>query len=143
MPGGRRNAAFYLSLPLSLSPHSTSKPVPLSRSWVNLLPRAQPRWRGGLAPESAGLMSMPKGAGSAGRRSPSVPFPLLSPRPSLDPLPVTRAVGRSGPACWCCGDPGHLIDWCPVMEVGTLIRVSDAPQAYPRSSWHVPNTCEY
>ncbi len=42
-----------------------------------------------------------------------------------------RAVGRSGPACWCCGDPGHLIDGCPVMEVGTLIWVSDAPQATP------------
>ncbi len=39
--------------------------------------------------------------------------------------------GKPGPACWRCGDPGHFIDRCPVMEVGTLVRVPDAPQAAP------------
>ncbi|KAK2873180.1 hypothetical protein Q8A67_023077 [Cirrhinus molitorella] len=33
--------------------------------------------------------------------------------------------------CWRCGDPGHFIDQCPVMEVGTLIQVQNAPQAAP------------
>ncbi|RXN08062.1 zinc finger protein 444-like [Labeo rohita] len=47
----------------------------------------------------------------------------------LDPLPAPRVVGKSGPACWRCGDPGHFIDRCPVMEVRALIRVLDAPQA--------------
>ncbi len=37
----------------------------------------------------------------------------------------------SGPVCWHCGDPGYFIDRCPVMEVGTLVRVPDAPQAAP------------
>ncbi|KAL0199701.1 hypothetical protein M9458_002888, partial [Cirrhinus mrigala] len=61
----------------------------------------------------------------------------LSPRQSLNPLPSTRAAGRSGPACWRCGDPEHFIDRCPMMEVGTMIRVPDAPQAAPgQAGWY-------
>ncbi|XP_016379509.1 zinc finger protein 444-like [Sinocyclocheilus rhinocerous] len=111
--GGGTLPSVSLSLPLS----PTSKPVPLPRSRGNLPPRAQPRWRGGPAPASSSASG--------------VNVPLLSPGQLLDPLPPTRAAGRSGPACWRCGDPGHFIDRCPVMEVGTLIQVPDAPQAAP------------
>ncbi len=60
-----------------------------------------------------------------------IPVPPGSPRQFLVPLPATRVAGKPGPACWRCGDPGHFIDRCPVMEVGTLVRVPDAPQAAP------------
>ncbi len=42
-----------------------------------------------------------------------------------------REAGKPGLACWRCGDPGHFIDRCPVMEVGTLVWVPDAPHAAP------------
>ncbi|RXN24869.1 SCAN domain-containing SCAND2P [Labeo rohita] len=121
------------SVSLSLLPSSTSKPVPFPRSRVNLPPRPQPRWRGGPAPESAGLRPLSRGTGPTSSSAAPVPVPVppLSPRQSLDLLPTTRAAGKSGPACWRCGDPGHFIDRCPVMEVGTLVRVPDAPQAAP------------
>ncbi len=119
------------SLSLSLSPPSCPKPVPLPRSRVNPPPRAPPRWRGGPAPESGGLRSWPRGAGPTGPPGLPESGPSLSPRQNLDPLPATRAAGKSGPACWRCGDPGHFIDRCPVMEVGALIRVPDCPQAAP------------
>ncbi|XDV31250.1 hypothetical protein PO909_033983 [Leuciscus waleckii] len=48
---------------------------------------------------------------------------------SLVPLPATRVAGRSGPACWRCGDPDHFIDRCPMMDIGTMIRVPDVQQA--------------
>ncbi len=70
-------------------------------------------------------------AGSASPSSALFPVPPGSPRQFLGPLPATRVVGKPGPACWHCGDPGHFIDRCPVMEVGTLVRVPDAPQAAP------------
>ncbi|XP_051550724.1 zinc finger and SCAN domain-containing protein 16-like [Myxocyprinus asiaticus] len=38
-----------------------------------------------------------------------------------EPSPVV-----AGPVCWSCGEPG-----CPVMEVGTLVRIPDSPQAAP------------
>ncbi len=60
-----------------------------------------------------------------------IPIPPGSLRQFLVPLPATRVAGKPGPACWRCGDPGHFIDLCPVMEVGTLVRVPDAPQAAP------------
>ncbi|XP_048020935.1 uncharacterized protein LOC125251877 [Megalobrama amblycephala] len=61
----------------------------------------------------------------------SPPASLLSPRQPFSPLSATGAAGRSGPACWRCGDPDHFVDKCPVMEVGTMIRVPDDPQAAP------------
>ncbi len=69
--------------------------------------------------------------GSASPSSALIPVPPGSPRQFLVPLPATRVAGKPGPACWRCGDPGHFIDRCPVMEVGTLVRVPDAPQAAP------------
>ncbi len=111
-----------------------SKPVPLPRSRVNLPPRVQPRWRGSQAPKSAGLRPLARGVGSASPTSSANPVPPLSPCQFLDPLPTTRAAGKSGPACWRCRDPGHFIDRCPVMEVVALIRVPDAPQAAPNQA---------
>ncbi|XP_016099146.1 uncharacterized protein [Sinocyclocheilus grahami] len=106
---------------------SSPRPVPFPRSHPGITPRVPPRGRGGPPPESAaGMRAPPRGAGST-----ALPFFPLSPRQSLDPLPATRAAGKSGPACWRCGDPGHFIDRCPVMEVGALIRVPDDPQAAP------------
>ncbi len=98
---------------------------------MNPPPRAPPRWRGGPAPESGGLRSLPRGAGPTGPAGVPDSGPSFSPRQNLDPLPATRAAGKSGPACWRCGDPGHFIDRYPVMEVGALIRVPDCPQAAP------------
>ncbi len=70
-------------------------------------------------------------AGSASPSTASVPAPPDSPRQFLVPPPAAGVAGKSGPACWRCGDPGHFIDRCPVMEVWTLVRVPDAPQAAP------------
>uniref|UniRef100_A0A8C1RD31 Gypsy retrotransposon integrase-like protein 1 n=1 Tax=Cyprinus carpio TaxID=7962 RepID=A0A8C1RD31_CYPCA len=119
-----------LSLSLPSPPLSLSKPVPLPRSRGGLPPKPAPRWRTGYAADPAAAPRAPPRGGS----SPTGPFPQplpspLSPRQSLDPLPAARAAVKSGPACWRCGDPGHFIDRCPLMEVGTLIRVPDAPQA--------------
>ncbi len=49
-----------------------------------------------------------------------------------------EVAGKSGPACWRCRDPGHFIDRCPVMEVGTLVRVLDAPQAGQAGGYQIP-----
>ncbi len=120
------------SVSLSLPPSSSfSPPSFLPRSRAGVLPRAQPRWRGGPAPESPAVRAHAREAGSASPSSASIPVPPGSPRQFLVPLPATRVAGKPGPACWRCGDPGHFIDRCPVMEVGTLVRVPDAPQAAP------------
>ncbi|XP_051740748.1 zinc finger protein 444-like isoform X2 [Ctenopharyngodon idella] len=104
---------------VSLSPSSTvfspspspSKPVPIPRSRGNLPPRAPPWWRGGPGTvPTAALRAPPRGAGSTSVSPAAAPVPPLSPRQFLDPLPVTRAAGRPGPACCRCGDPGHFID---------------------------------
>ncbi len=126
VPWGWRGPSSGLSL--SLSPPPYPKPVPLPRSRVNPPPRAPPRWRGGPAPESGGLRSSPRGAGPTGPAGVPDSGPSFSPRQNLDPLPATRAAGKSGPACWRCRNPGHFIDRCPVMEVGAL------PAGRPRSS---------
>ncbi len=44
---------------------------------------------------------------------------------------IARLPQKTAQWVQCCGDPGHFIDRCPVMEVGTLVRVPDAPQAAP------------
>ncbi len=81
------------SVSLSLPPSSSiSPPSFLPRSRAGVLPRAQPRWRGGPAPESAAVRAHAREAGSA------------SPSSALFPVPPTRVAGKPGPACWCCGD---------------------------------------
>ncbi len=117
---GETLPSVSLSLPSS---SSFSPPSFLPRSRAGVLPRAQPRWRGGPAPESAAVRAHAREAGSASPSSASIPVPPGSPRQFLVPLPATRVAGKPGPACWRCGDP--------VMEVGTLVRVPDAPQAAP------------
>ncbi len=49
------------SVSLSLPTSSPSPPIPLPRSHSSILPRAQPRWRGGPAPESAGVRPHARG----------------------------------------------------------------------------------
>ncbi|XP_067248473.1 uncharacterized protein [Chanodichthys erythropterus] len=73
----------------------------------------------------------PRGAGLPAAGTDPTPASPLSPRHPFSPLSATGAAGRSGPACWRCGDPDHFVDKCPVMEVGTMIRVPDDPQAAP------------
>ncbi len=119
------------SVSLSLPSPSFSPPTFLPRSRAGVVPRAQPRWTGGPAPESAAVRAHAREAGSASPSAATSPVPPVSPRQFLVPLPATRVAGKPGPACWRCGDLGHFIDRCPVMEVGTLVRVLDAPQAAP------------
>ncbi|XP_048042076.1 uncharacterized protein LOC125265726 [Megalobrama amblycephala] len=121
-------ASFSPSL---LSP-SLSRPVPLPRSRPPGPLCVPPRGRGGTgqAP-SYGPRAPPRGAGFSAAGTDPTPASPLSPRQPFSPLSATGAAGRSGPACWRCGDPDHFVDKCPVMEVGTMIRVPDDPQAAP------------
>ncbi len=135
VPRSRQNPASCLSLSLSLPLILSLLPLVLShlpgpvraslleshlgRGWA--ASRVY-RW-----PESTAQ----GGAGLASAEAAAVPFSPLSPRQSLEPLPATRVAGKSGSAYWHCGDPGHFIDRCPVMEVEALIPVPDAPQAAP------------
>ncbi len=86
---------------------------------------------GRAGPGVDGRKSPRPGGGSAGPSPAAGPVSSVSPRQFLVPLPATGVAGKPGPACWRCGDPGHFIDRCPVMEVGTLVRVPDVPQAAP------------
>ncbi len=100
------------------------------------LPSQVPCRRGSSSPAS---MERRTGTGVGGRE----PTPGRRGQPARAPrsFPFLRGLhanslshfplGKPGPACWRCGDPGHFIDRCPVMEVGTLVRVPDAPQAAP------------
>ncbi|XP_067305339.1 zinc finger and SCAN domain-containing protein 21-like [Pseudorasbora parva] len=130
---GETLPAVSLSLPSpsSLSP-SPYRPVPAPRTRGSFLPRGAGRGRpGGLPDRSRGPRAPPRGAERADREPSSDPITPLSPRQFLDPLTATGAAGKPEPACWRCGDPGHFVDRCPVMEVGTLIRIPDAPRAAP------------
>uniref|UniRef100_A0A8C2BR64 Gypsy retrotransposon integrase-like protein 1 n=1 Tax=Cyprinus carpio TaxID=7962 RepID=A0A8C2BR64_CYPCA len=121
-----------ISLSPSLPSPSLSRPVPLPRSRPPGPPRVPPRGRGGSDPgHHASLRGPPRGAGLLAAGGDSASVSPLSPRQFPNPLPATGAAGRSGLACWRCGDPEHFVDRCPVMEVGTMIRVPDVPQATP------------
>ncbi len=128
------------SVSLSLPSPFVSPPIFLPRSRAGVVPRAQPRWRGGPAPESTAARAHGREAGSAGPSPAAGPVSSVSPRQFLVPLPATGVAGKPGPACWRCGDPGHFIDRCPVMEVGTLVRVPDVPQAAPDQPGHTSRT---
>ncbi|KAI7813324.1 putative SCAN domain-containing protein SCAND2P, partial [Triplophysa rosa] len=128
-PGvGEPLPAVSLSSPeaVSLSPSSLSlSPVPTPRSRPPGPPRVPPRRR-----------FPPAVSYTSAYRAPPRGFPdgngsNLSPRPSRAPLSATRMAETPGPVCWRCGDPDHWVDRCPVMEVGTMIRVPDTPQAAP------------
>ncbi len=86
------------SVSLSLPSPSFSPPTFLPRSRAGVVPRAQPRWRGGPAPESAAARAHDREAGSASPSPAASPVPPVSPRQFLVPLPATRA-GKPGPAC--------------------------------------------
>ncbi|XP_067303592.1 uncharacterized protein [Pseudorasbora parva] len=53
------------------------------------------------------------------------------PRSFSNPLPAAGAAGRPGLACWRCGDPDHFVDRCPMMDIGTMIRVPDFQRTTP------------
>ncbi|XP_077083446.1 uncharacterized protein LOC143736688 [Siphateles boraxobius] len=107
-----------VSLPSFSASHSSTPsplPIPLQRSHPPGPIRGPPR--GEMTPDQEGdVRGQPRGFASAGEASPHVS--LLSPRQS-----------RSGPACWHCGDPDHLIDRCPMIDIGTMIQIPDVQQA--------------
>ncbi len=111
------------SVSLSLSSPSVSPPIFLPRSRAGVVPRAQPRWRGGPAPESAAGRAHAREAGPASPSSALIPVPPGSPRQFLVPLPATRVAGKPGPACWRCGfrTPHRLP---PIKLAGYQIPVS-------------------
>ncbi|KAK9959489.1 hypothetical protein ABG768_009613 [Culter alburnus] len=121
------------SLSPSFSSPSLSRPVPLPRSRPPGPPRVPPRGRGRNGQNHyAAPRVPPRGAGLAPAGLDPAPVSPLSPRQPLNPV-----AGKSGPACWRCGDPDHFVDRCPVMEVGTMIRVPDVPQAAPgQAGWY-------
>ncbi len=80
------------SLPSS---SSFSPPSFLPRSRAGVLPRAQPRWRGGPAPESAAVRAHAREAGSASPSSASVPVPPGSPH-QLSHFPPLGWLGSLG-----------------------------------------------
>ncbi|XP_067282486.1 uncharacterized protein [Pseudorasbora parva] len=118
----------------SLSPPSLSlsRPVPLPRSRPPGPPRVSPRGRGGMGPGPSGSSRVPpRGAGPLGTGSDygsgSAPYP----RSASNPLPAAGAAGRPGLACWRCGDPDHFVDRCPMMDIGTMIRIPDVQRTTP------------
>ncbi|XP_051566015.1 uncharacterized protein LOC127447886 [Myxocyprinus asiaticus] len=65
-----------------------------------------------------------------------IPFPATSGSthspPQVDvPAPTSAWTAAPGPACWRCWDLEHFRDQCPVMELRTVVRILDAPQANP------------
>ncbi|XP_057183752.1 uncharacterized protein LOC130550329 [Triplophysa rosa] len=117
----------------SLSTPPPIRPVPAPRTRPPGPLRGPPRGRGGYGPGSAdeggAMTGRPTGSSTPGSRfTPAAPS---SPRQTPTPFPAAGAAGRPGPACWRCGDPDHFVNRCPLMEVGTMIRVPDAPQAAP------------
>ncbi|XP_067289364.1 uncharacterized protein [Pseudorasbora parva] len=118
----------------SLSPPSLSlsRPVPLPRSRPPGPPRVPPRGRGGMGLGPSGSSRVPpRGAGPLGTGSDygsgSAPYP----RSASNPLPAAGAAGRPGLACWRCGDPDHFVDRCPMMDIGTMIRIPDVQRTTP------------
>ncbi len=90
------------SVSLSLPSPSVSPPVFLPRSRAGVVPRAQPRWRGGPAPESTAARAHGREAGSASPSPAASPVSPVSPRQFLVSLPTTRVAGKPGSACWRC-----------------------------------------
>ncbi len=83
---GETLTSVSLSLPSpSFSPH-TFQP----RSRAGVVPRVQPRWRGGPALESAAVRAHVREAGSASPYAATSPVPPGSPRQFLVSLPATR-----------------------------------------------------
>ncbi|XP_056622871.1 uncharacterized protein LOC130435997 [Triplophysa dalaica] len=119
-----------LSLSPSIVPSPSVRPVPFPRSRGMFYPPPAPRIR--LFPEAGphgGVRSSEGPSGRPGNGAHTSSLPPASPRQFGGLLPAAVAAGTPGPACWRCGDPGHFIDRCPMMEVGMMVRVPDNPQA--------------
>ncbi len=78
------------SVSLSLPSPSFSPPTFLLRSRAGVVLRAQPRWRGGPAPESTAARAHAREAGAASPNPAASPVPPVSPRQFLVSLPATR-----------------------------------------------------
>ncbi|KAI7804923.1 putative SCAN domain-containing protein SCAND2P [Triplophysa rosa] len=124
-------------LPAVSLPTPATRPIPAPRTRPPIPLRGGPRGRGSyatgptvgggtLAGRSAALET-----GSHPYTMPYIPPASSSSRQLASPLPAIGVAGRPGPACWRCGDPDHFIDRCPVMDVGTMIRVPVEPRAAP------------
>ncbi len=134
-PGvGETLPSVSLSLPSS---SSFSPPTFLPRSHAGVLPRAQPRWRGGRQ-ELAAVRAHAREAGSARPSSASIPVPPGSPSQFLFPLPATAWAGLLA-----LRGPGPLYRSMSSDGGGDTGPGSGRPTGCPRSGWRVPNTCEY
>ncbi|XP_057210290.1 translation initiation factor IF-2-like [Triplophysa rosa] len=128
------------SLPAVSLPTPAARPIPAPRSRPPILPRGGPRGRGtyGTGPTDGGGTLAGRSAGLETSSHPyAMPYnpPASSfPRQLAGPLPAIGVAGKPGPACWRCGDPDHFLDRCPVMDVGTMIRVPDEPRVAPGSA---------
>ncbi|XP_056618139.1 uncharacterized protein LOC130432669 [Triplophysa dalaica] len=121
------------SLSPTINPSPSTRPVPFPRSRGTFFPRPAPRNRTFPEMGNPGAARTFEGAGNLQGHGPNASThpssSQASPRQFGGLPPAARAAGTSGPACWRCGDPGHFIDRCPMMEVGMMIRVPDNPQA--------------
>ncbi|XP_067310880.1 uncharacterized protein pgfb [Pseudorasbora parva] len=88
--------------------------------------------RGGMGPGPLGSSrAPPRGAGLLGMGGDNGSGSTPSPRSLSNPLPAAGAAGRPGLACWRCGDPDHFVDRCPMMDIGTMIRIPDVQRTTP------------
>ncbi|XP_057200037.1 uncharacterized protein LOC130560338 [Triplophysa rosa] len=108
-----------------------SRPVPAPRTRPPGPPRFPPRGRGGTVPRPDDGSSGMQGHSGGSALEEHHPMSPPSPHQAPPPFSAARAAGRPGPACWRCGDPDHFLDRCPMMDVGLMVRVPDAPQAAP------------
>ncbi|KAI7791745.1 putative SCAN domain-containing protein SCAND2P [Triplophysa rosa] len=108
-----------------------SRPVPAPRARPPGPPRFPPRGRGGTVPRPDDGSSGMQGRTGGSALEEHHPMSPSSPHQAPPPFSAARAAGRSGPACWRCGDPDHFLNRCPMMDVGLMVRVPDAPQAAP------------
>ncbi len=118
---------------------SLSLSLPLLGLPLSSFPGPVPAWflEPSLDGEETGNRSRRPGEPTPGRRGQPARAPRVIPVssgvstpipcPTFPPLGWRGSLGRPVGVA---GDPG-FIDRCPVMEVGTLVRVPDAPQAAP------------
>ncbi|XP_051522044.1 uncharacterized protein LOC127422504 isoform X3 [Myxocyprinus asiaticus] len=114
--------SLSLSPPPVFSPISSHSPLP-SHSVLSPGPVPALRRHGNPPPKPAPCLRrfIPFLATSGSTRSP----------PQADVPAPTSASVAPGPACWCCRDPEHFRDQCPVMDLGTVVQIPDAPRAAP------------
>ncbi len=86
----------YQSVSLSLPSPSFAPPIFLPRSRAGVVPRAQPRWRGGPAPESTAARAHAREAGATSPNPAASPVPRGLHANSLSPFPPLGWRGSLG-----------------------------------------------